>query len=224
MDSSSGTTWVLSEKLENTFRKVRDLQEFIRLYVLAPDKIPVSVEDTQWAIEEKYDLRIEKIVVDFEAKHIRGMMERYADGAAKVYVRKNQDPDKETCEYWCRFIAVKEMIHLAIDEREDWSPNGVATIEELIRDHSFEQLKPAREEIQSEHLAEVAAFELLYPMEFRQGDIDKGVAFSKLAAEYEIPEYVVERVLDPGYMKMARALWFEIGGHGLGGLGSNPAA
>lgn len=223
-DSSNGATWVLSSKIEGTFAKVRDLQEFIQQYVLAANKLPVSVEDIQWAIESKYGLKIEKRLVDFEARHIRGMMERYQDGTAKVYVRRAQTPDPEQNIFWQRFISVKEMIHLAIDEPEDFSPRGTETIEELIRDHSFEAMKPAREEIQSEVLAELAAFELLYPMEFRLADTDAVTSYSVLAVQYAVPDYVIERCLSSGYMKVARATWNEVGGHGLPGIGGNPAA
>ena len=221
-DSSNGATWVLSSKIEGTFAKVRDLQEFIQQYVLAANKLPVSVEDIQWAIESKYGLKIEKRLVDFSAKHIRGMMERYADNTAKVYVRKHQDADTDQNIFWQRFISVKEMVHLAIDEPEDFSPRGTDTIEELIRDHSFEAMKPAKDEIQSEVLAELAAFELLYPMEFRSDDSSKQTSYSVLAVQYAVPDYVIERCLSPGYMKVARATWNEVGGHELPGIGGKP--
>lgn len=221
-DSSNGSTWVYTTKLESAFRKVRDIQEFVRSYVIAPDKIPVSVEDIQWAIEQKYGLKITKELVDFTAVHIRGMIERYESGSANVFIRLNQDFDADVNRYWHRFIAVKEMAHLAIDEREDWNPDGCETIEELIKDHGFDGMRPAADEIQSEVLAELVAIELLYPMEFRQGDLDRGTVNPILAAEYQVPQYVIQRALAPSHMKRARALWHEIGGHGLGGLGSNP--
>ena len=222
-DSSNGSTWVYTTKLESAFRKVRDIQEFVRAYVIAPDKVPVSVEDTQWAIEQKYELKISKELVDFPAVHIRGMIERYEDGRANIFIRLRQDTDAEINKYWHRFIAVKEMAHLAIDEKEDWNTDGCRTIDELIKDHGFDGMRPAAEEIQSEVLAELVAIEILYPMEFRQGDLDRGATNSALAAEYEVPQYVVQRALAPGSMKRSRALWHEIGGgHGLGGLGSNP--
>ncbi|RUT34525.1 hypothetical protein EMQ25_00750 [Arsenicitalea aurantiaca] len=221
-DSSNGTTWVLSEKFEGTFEKVRVLQEHVRRYSLAPDQVPVSIEDLQWAIEDVYRMKISKVLVDFDAEHIRGMMERYSDGRANVYVRSNQDADPQQNLYWRRFISVKEMIHIAIDEKDDFSPQGSETIEELIRNHTLEALKPAKSEIQSEALAELAAFELLYPMEFRARDIAHSLPLGSLAAHYQVPNYVIERCLEPGYMKMARATWNEISGHGLGGLNSNP--
>ncbi|MCO6386689.1 hypothetical protein [Aliihoeflea sp. 40Bstr573] len=222
-DSSNGSTWVYSAKLESAFRKVSDIQEFVRQYVIAPDKLPVSVEDTQWAIEEKYGFKITKELVDFEAEHIRGMMERYENGTAHVFIRQRQDNDLTVNGYWHRFIAVKELSHLAIDEKEDFNWDGSKTIEELIADHIFEGMRPAKIEIQSEVLAELVAIEILYPMEFRQADIESGRLPSDLAKDYGVPPYVIERALSQGHMKMARALWHEIGGHGLGGLGSDPA-
>lgn len=215
--------WVLSAKLESAFRKVRDIQEFIRTYVLVPNKTPVSIEDIQWAIQQKYDLDINKELIDFQSIHIRGMMERYQDGVANVFIKKTQDSDIKQNNYWRRFIATKEMMHLAIDEKEDWTYDGCETIEQLIKEHAFDGMRLPRDEIQSEVLAEVAAFEILYPMEFRQADINSGTPPQELSDKYEVPIYVISRALAQSYMKMARANWNEIGGHGLGGLGSDPA-
>ncbi|GGZ23238.1 hypothetical protein [Asticcacaulis endophyticus] len=221
-DASHGTSWVYSEKLEYAFRKVRDIQEFVRTYVISPDKIPVSIEDVQWAVEQKYGLKIRKELVDFEAQHIRGMMERYEDGTANVFVREYQDANKDINLYWHRFITLKEIVHLGIDEKEDWNPDGCFTLDELIKENGYSGINKVMSETQSEHLAEIAAIELLYPFEFRASDIASGKSVMQLSHEYQVPPYVIARALSPNHMKMARAVWNEIRGHGLGGLGSSP--
>lgn len=222
-DSSNGIIWVYTTKLEATFRKVKEIQEFVRTYCLAPQGIKVSVEDIQWAIEQKYGLKITKELIDFPGNYIRGMLERYQDGSAHVFIREKQDEDPKANGYWHRFIAVKEMAHLAIDEKEDWSTDGAETLDELIKEHEIDRGSPPRDGIQSEVLAEIAAIELLYPMEFRQADIEKGTPHSELAATHEVPQYVIQRALSSNHMKRARAMWNEIGGHDLGGVGSNPS-
>lgn len=151
------------------------------------------------------------------------MLERYENGTANVFIREKQDDDAKINGFWLRFIAAKEIAHLAIDEKEDWSNDGAETLDELIKEHEIDRGSPAKEGIQSEVLAEIAAIELLYPMEFRQADIDKGTSHSELAATHEVPQYVIQRALTPNHMKRARAIWNEIGGHELGGVGSNPA-
>lgn len=210
-DASTGGSLVLSSKFENALRKVRDVQECIREYLLAHSKLPVSVEDIQYAVEQKYGLKIEKQLVDFEAEHIRGMMERYDDRTAKIYVRKRQHKSEPQNRYWLRFISVKELAHLIIDEEEDFSTLGAETIEHLIANHAEAAMQLPRDEIQSEHLAELAAVELLYPFEFRQGDLDKQTPLVDLSAEYEVPAYVIETALRPNYMKLLRMVWGEIG-------------
>jgi hypothetical protein len=114
------------------------------------------------------------------------------------------------------------MVHLAIDTPEDWCAEGTETIEELIREHAFGGLEVAREEIQSETLAEVAAIELLYPFEFRAADLASQESLSALSVRYQIPEYAIGRALAPSYMKLATELWTKVGGHMLGGIGSEP--
>lgn len=209
-DSSNGIIWVYTSKLESAFRKVRDIQDFIKTYGLAPLSTEVSVDDIKWAIEVKYGLKIQIELVDFPGVHIRGMMERYSDGQAFVFVRKKQDNDDTLNNYWHRFIAVKEMIHLAIDEKEDWSVEGSETIDDLIVEHEIDRGSPPRDGIQSEVLAEIAAIELLYPWEFRQTDIDSGKSPQELSKLHKVPLYVIQRALSPNHMTRARALWNQI--------------
>jgi hypothetical protein len=209
-DSSNGIVYVYTKKLESTFRKVRDIQDFVKTYALAPSGHKVSVDDIRWALEEKYGLQIRMELIDFNATHIRGMMERYENGQAFVFVKENQEADVKANPFWHRFIATKEMAHLAIDEKEDWNTDGTETIDGLIREHSNFQGRPPREGIQSEHLAEIAAIELLYPWIYRQADVDSGMPVTELSQIYQVPQYVIQRALDSDYMKMARATWNEI--------------
>jgi hypothetical protein len=53
------------------------------------------------------------------------VVERYAD-RARILLRAGQGDD------WMRFTATKELYHLAIDEKEDWSPRGHETIQSLL--------------------------------------------------------------------------------------------
>lgn len=209
-DLSNGIIWIYTSKLESTFRKVRDIQDFIRTYAKAPSSLVISVDDVKWAIEEKYGLKITLELVDFPGSYIRGMVERYDNGQANIFVKEKQDEDPTLNEYWHRFIATKEMAHLAIDEKEDWSVDGTETIEDLIREHEIDRGSPPRDGIQSEVLAEIAAVELLYPWEFRQNDIDSGKSNQELSAIHKVPQYVIQRALSPNHMKRSRALWNEI--------------
>lgn len=211
-DASNGSIIVYEDKLLNVFKKVKEIQDALSLYCLAPENIPVSIEDIRYAIEQKYGIEIKKEVVDFDAVHIRGMVERWKDGTAIVIVREKQDENPVQNEYWKRFIAVKEMCHVAIDEPEDWNPKATEVLSELITEYGHSKPNPARADIQAEALAEIAAFELLYPMEFRRRDFAKGYSVPELSNFFHLPPYVIDRSLDIWYMEMSEKYWNEAGG------------
>lgn len=210
--------WILSTKLEETFRKVQQIQEHMDMCCLAPDRAKLSIEDLQWAIGDMYAIAIEKIEVAFEGSFVRGMMERY-EKRARILIRKDQEED------WIRFACVKELCQVAISEKEDWSVEGASTLEALLYEvyldrHGDEEetskppKKMAAHPIQSEKLAEIAAIELMYPFKYRAVDID-AVAANKithraLAVHFHAPEFVIGTALSAGHHKIATQMWKKI--------------
>jgi hypothetical protein len=88
-------------------------------------------------------------------------------------------------------------------------------VDSLIVEHSAGKTDGDGDEIvapvQSEVLATLAAFEILYPFEFRLADLnnveDGNMTHASLAMHYEIPEFAVAHVLHPDYMVMATEQW-----------------
>ena len=92
---------VSDEKAEQVFRKVAAVQGHIRQYALSTESLKLSVEDLQWSIGDMYGISITKKEVSFDASHVRGMVERYANNTAIIYIRADQPDD------WKRFVCTK---------------------------------------------------------------------------------------------------------------------
>jgi hypothetical protein len=208
--------WLHYAKLEETFRKVKAIQEHMHMCCLAPDRAKLSVEDLQWCIGDLYNIKIDKVEVAFEGAHVRGVVERY-ERRARILVRKNQEED------FVRFTTVKELCQIAVSEKEDWSVFGAKTLETLLYEVTLD-LKDARTEsdqkapahpIQSEKLAELAAIELMYPFKFRAADKEALEAGSTtlraLAVHFHTPEFVIGSALHPKHLEMAQEFWSKIG-------------
>jgi hypothetical protein len=60
---------------------------------------------------------IRSSVAEMLLGYLRGLVERYED-KARILIRAGHG------EEWMRFTAAKELCHIAIDEKEDWSPLG----------------------------------------------------------------------------------------------------
>jgi hypothetical protein len=203
---------VSTAKIETTYRKVKHIREHMKAYRLAADRAKLSIEDLRWCISDMYSVKIEMREVAFEGEHLRGLVERY-EGRARILIRAGQGDE------WMRFTAVKELCHIAIDEKEDWSPRGHETIQNLLLEDQLDNQdaekqkarKMAHATAQWEKLAVIAAIELMYPHEFREDDL-KNVAEQRttqkaLALHFHVPEYVIGSALHPGRMEFARIGW-----------------
>lgn len=106
-----------TSKLLSAFEKAKAIKDHQRLYRLAHDRIPVSVEDVQWVIQDMTGITIEKheVTTISEIAHVRGILERYSEGKARILVRSNQP------ESWKRYTCIKELCHIAVDDVEDFS-------------------------------------------------------------------------------------------------------
>lgn len=120
-----------------------------------------------------------------------------------------------------RFAAVKELCHIAIDLREDWSPLGHMTIESLLLEDQLDRQEIGGSDAngrplapipaQSERLAIIAATELMYPHHYRNGDLkDLGASkttLRRIALHFHVPEYVIGSALHPGRIEIAKMGW-----------------
>lgn len=204
---------VETKRIESTYRKVKQIKEYMQQYCIAPDRAKLSIEDLQHCVSEMYSLKIEKREVAFEGVHLRGLIERYKD-RARILIRSAQPDD------WMRFTAAKELCHLVIDEPEDWSPLGHKTIQSLVIEERMDQeedeaarkaRKLADARAQSERLAEIAAAELMYPHQYRASDVDdcnaSRTTLQAIALHFHVPVYIVGVAHHPNRMKIADMGW-----------------
>lgn len=190
----------LNDKFITVFVKAKRLNEAIWT---GDDAGALSIDRFKSIVCDMYAVEIDMFEVDFEGSHLRGMIEVYNGGRqAKIYIRTNQSLP------WKRYVAVKELCHVVIDRKEDWSPHGIETLEKLI---VGDVLLGEHNGALSERLAEVTALELVYPHEHRRPDLAKiqagQLTYEAIAAERSIPVEIVKRVLIQSYLNMCDILW-----------------
>jgi Zn-dependent peptidase ImmA (M78 family) len=163
----------------------------------------VRVENIQKIVQIITKHEIEITDVDVEGKIFRGIIER-KPGRVIILVRSDQSPE------WKRFTVVKELCHLLCDVEAEWEPDEEKALRNLLDPEPFfwDGNMPAA--CQTEHIAELIALELLYPLEFRKGDM-KAVAAGEpivaVAARRQVPPVYVERALSAKYDHASRSLW-----------------
>jgi hypothetical protein len=203
--------YVDSKKLEGVFRKIKQIQEHKDIYCLSRDHIPISIEDLKFVISDMYQLKIGIQEVLFPGSFLRSVVERYNTNHALIYVKHDLPHEMK------RFAVAKELMHLAIDEPEDWSIDGVETVSSYLMEMALSTKNDelAENGAQSEMLAELAAMEMLYPYQLRQLDrekmIDQPSVVSKLALEFEIPRFIVARAISKNYSEIADDMWNIVG-------------
>jgi Zn-dependent peptidase ImmA (M78 family) len=166
----------------------------------------LSVDDLRDIVAEMYGVEITMISVAYEADHVKSMIERWDGGKkALVAVQAGQSSVAE------RFAAVKELCHVIIDAPEDFSAPDCSLIEKLLQGASPDLLALENKGLWSERAAEVMARELLYPHEFRRGDLallnDNKTTLAALALKYKVPEIVASRVLKEAYIDACDGFW-----------------
>ena len=104
-------------------------------------------------------------------------------------------------------MTAKELLHLVIDNDDDFNPYGDETLEYLVELGHFGWLNsgdPFAGFVQSEVVAEIAALEVLYPLRFRSADLkklhDKDTTRAALGVIYEIPSQYVATALNDDYL------------------------
>lgn len=193
----------LRDKLEVVFECARKINN--ALWMSGIDSQYVRIDQLRAHIAETYGVEIDLEVVDVENDHVLGFIERYEGGRrARVYLVKNMGPRQK------RLVATKELCHIAIDSEEDFSTDAMDTLERMVT-FGLDQDAPENAAVRSEVLAELVAWELLYPHENRRADKDgvlRGdIQLSTLAQRYQIPEHAIEMILRAPYLEMCDKYW-----------------
>lgn len=152
-------------------------------------RIPISVEDLFYAVEDMSGHKINGREVDFDADFLKGRIERYDNKTANVDVRLSLGDLS-----LMRLVASKEVVHLLVDQDDDLSPYGDRTLEILVEEGHIGVLTTQHGQAsasQSELIAEIVAQEVLWPIKLRLKDLHEDIEpskFSRVMAErYGIP-------------------------------------
>lgn len=167
--------------------------------------LPISIDAVKDVIEEMSGYTVTMRSVVFEGTHVFARVEKYRNMTAFIDVKYSLDED------WKRFVAAKELLHLIIDKEEDMSPYGDETLDKLVRDGHIGIISQNGDHApaQSELIAEVAAMELLYPIQNRAADVEglekASLTYSKLAIRYGIPVNFIDTIFSTGYRETLTA-------------------
>ena len=140
--------------LKTAFEEVKRVKEHKAIMCLDQDRIPVSIEDLKWVIEQYTETSIIMKAVQFDSVFVSGLEERRTS-SSEIFVRADQG------NFMLRYTAAKELSHVLVDSADDWDPDGPGTIDKLLLQNS----SPGERDnsVLSEHLAGYVATELLYP-------------------------------------------------------------
>lgn len=164
----------------------------------------VSIENIERVIELWKKIKINKYDVEWDGDTFRGVTERYADGSANIYIRQPVPIE------WDKYATVKEYSHLAYDGEEDFEPNPIKTMKDLIRFDGLgisDDMTPA---MVSERFAEVLALELIYPHEYRSIDAERlksGTPLKEIVQERHVPGVYIERATKDTYIEVCQEMW-----------------
>ena len=194
------------DKISNAVMCAQQVLKQKEIYGDNPSKLAISVDAVTDYIAEHCDITIEIREVVFEATHLKGRKETYkVEGKVSVIIEIRSN----LSDFWKRFVALKELMHIIVDKDEDdLTPYGDVILEKLVLEGHIGVISgdgdapPA----QSELVAEIAAIEVIYPIGLRRADSDaiddelSDVTPSKLGLKYEAPGPVISTALNKEYL------------------------
>jgi hypothetical protein len=137
-------------------------------------------------------------------RNLRGMFHRYSDRAEVSYSN-----GLNLC--WTRFVICKEISHLVIDcKKQNFTHDPVELVQQLIAGGPSLNKDDG---LQSEHLAAVAAIELLLPWKLRgeiKAMVNNGITDLEIALKFRVPEHVVTYLVRSKYWDVSLICHSEI--------------
>jgi len=196
------------------FKKIRNFRQHHKDYWLNGEQIPLMWDRVAAVAKDMYEFEIKVFEVSASVTGILGTLLRY-DGTKEkphiILVRAGLSEEHKN------FAITKELSHLIIDEREDWSPDGPSVIKGMHTHFLLEKSDGvairATKTTASEAFAEFVATQLLYPYHIQKGDIQKRrhpetyKTVRKIALEHKLPAVMVEMALSDWYQTMCEQVW-----------------
>ncbi len=197
------------EELVKAFREVAKVREAMRAYCVGHDGSKLSLDDLTVAINECYGIKLEAVEIKPRNGSVRGLVITLPNGEAKVLIQRGLPEDGR------RYVFAKEAGQIMIANGENLTDRPSGIIEFYTQDDSaLPNDEGVGQDIRSEELAKFIAIELLFPRELREGAIkriaDNEESSLELAAQLEMPDYLVEYVLSDRYRTIAAAVWQQV--------------
>lgn len=171
--------------------EIRNVQGTLDQYCLAPGKIPVSMDDLTYCIEQQYEMKATMNLVPLEHanERLRGAVKLY-ENRADIYV------DSSLNLQWKRYVYTKELGHIMLNNTNNHTDDPTEVIELMIQEEGGNYDDAAPPDVESEWLAKMVARELLFPNEMRAASREELQAGTttlfQLSEQFLIPESVVE--------------------------------
>jgi Zn-dependent peptidase ImmA (M78 family) len=169
-------------------------------YVSSPVKIEellIPAVAKKLSTNAAHPYKIELKCQNWQANQISGWLEREASSAT-IYFSASLN----AC--WSRFVVCKELAHLLIDsEVKHFTKNPIALVQELIS-----KLPTAKfdRDMNSEHLAMIAAVEMLLPWQLRpemKNMVKANKSDYEIALQFRAPEAFVNLLLRSPFGKIS---------------------
>lgn len=202
---------ITADEAYPAFLEVARVRETLTQYCLAADKVPVSLDDIEDAIGHEYNATIDKKTLPFKSDLVRGMIRIYEPedhGTTRAQIIIDADMNHAMT----RLVQTKELCHVMLHNMENCTDDPTRIIAYYVQETVLVDVNgDPKLDVKNEALADICAYELLFPHELRVE------AARKIAAKEDsvftiadwlgIPQHVVEHVLDDKYMTFATAVW-----------------
>jgi hypothetical protein len=161
------------------------------------ENVPIEVDILKPIFTKKSDLKtISWKEVDVTTPHVLANVKFYYP--VPINIRTNEPPTTAIIHFktelnLChrRFVITKEMCHCLIDNSDEFRVLSTSTLTKLIEGLASSMPINGDLRLASEHLAEMMAIEILFPLEMRLSHIDQyrdgKISDNNLALRYRIP-------------------------------------
>jgi hypothetical protein len=171
---------------------------------LAPLIIPISINRIRDDFCAQLGIHIPRFDrASWTGTQCLGVLKRYTHNG-RLSAEITISDKLNTC--WGRFVACKELAHLLIDKKDDYTSDPIGLISSFMVGGNLRIDK----DIHSEHWASLAAIELLVPWRERNRILTMVHAKKtnyEIASLFRVPERVIEYWRSQQYQKMMTEAW-----------------
>ncbi len=139
---------------------------------------------------------IKKMQIRYDKTDVRALFLNYQD-RFEIYVADGFDTES------LRYYKIRELFHIVVDKPEFHTSDLIGHIDNmLLRSPPEGVASTLGHPVIAEHLSQAAATEFLFPHSDRVAlrKADGNVDYDKIASDYGIPKWLIERAMTEAYM------------------------